>query len=144
MKIIVQTVTFGSPEYDEVVDLRYQVLRRPLGIEYVLEDLALEYKDVHFAAYTPDYELVGALLLNPKGETAQMRQAAVHPNYQKKGVGHALVAAFETYAKQAGFERIQLAARATAIPFYEKLGYHCVSDTYACVGLPHKDMEKKL
>jgi hypothetical protein len=38
--MMVTTITFGTPEYDEAVALRYEILRRPLGLHFTPEQLA--------------------------------------------------------------------------------------------------------
>ena len=46
MKYIKTYIEFGTPEYDESVRLRDLVLRKPLGLEFNPEDLALEYDSI--------------------------------------------------------------------------------------------------
>ena len=58
-------IEFATPEYDEAVRLRYEVLRRPLGLEYTPEQLAAEYSDIHLAAFDASGRLVGYLCLTP-------------------------------------------------------------------------------
>lgn len=135
---------FASPEYDEAVSLRYEVLRKPLGLEYTAEQLAEEYVDVHIGAWTSD-GLVGTLTLS-KLDTDQlkMRQVAVSPNIQAKGVGSALVTFSEHWARSKGFQKMVLHARDTAIPFYKKLGYFPIGGEFTEVGIVHQKMGKDL
>jgi predicted GNAT family N-acyltransferase len=138
-------IEFATPEYDEAVALRYEVLRRPLGLEYTPEQLAAEYDQVHLAAYDAAQNLVGYLNLTPADtEVVKMRQVAVAPATQGQGVGRALVAASEEKAKALGFKKIELHARETAVPFYLGLGYHSVGERFEEVTLPHFKMEKTL
>jgi len=143
--MFVQTVTFASPEYDELLALRYEVLRQPLGLEYHPEDIAREYKDVHFACYDDNFQLLGGLLLHDKGDNLyQMRQVAVKTSAQQKGVGKMLVQASEQYAQAQGCYRIFLEARQNAIPFYLKLNYQPEGEIYPKIGIPHQNMHKLL
>lgn len=140
-------VEFATPEYDELVRLRYDVLRAPLGLEFYAEDLAKEYADVHLAAYTEDFELLGGLLLRSdpaRPQTAWMKQVAVRADAQGQGVGKRLVGAFEAHAKQLGFNEVQLNARDVAVPFYLKLDYALVGEPFEEVGIPHRKMRKDL
>ena len=138
-------IEFGTPEYDEAVDLRYRVLRRPLGLEFTAEQLAAEYADFHLAAFNATGRLIGYLNLTPaEQEKVKMRQVAVEPQVQGQGVGKALVAASEALAKRHGFKKMTLHARETAIPFYQKLGYKIVGDRFEEVCIPHFKMEKNL
>lgn len=138
-------IQFGTPEFDEAVRLRYEVLRKPLGLEYTAEQLATEFDNIHLAAFDVTGRLIGYLNLTPVDlEEVKMRQVAVHPDAQGAGVGKALVLASEAVAKRAGFKKISLHARETAVPFYQKLDYSIVGERFEEVTIPHFYMEKKL
>jgi predicted GNAT family N-acyltransferase len=95
-------------------------------------------------AYSAQHELLGYLNLTPLSNSeAKMRQVAVAPAAQGRGVGKALVAYSEAVARRAGFQHITLHARETAVPFYLNLGYQKVGEAFEEVGLPHWKMEKK-
>jgi predicted GNAT family N-acyltransferase len=131
-------VDFATPEYDETIALRYKILREPLGLEFTEEQLAAEYADFHLAAYSEAWILRGCLVLTPKTDKVlKMRQVAV-------GIGTLLVQASETFAIENGFETMELNARDTAIPFYEKLNYQKVGEEFVEVNIPHFKMVKSL
>jgi GNAT superfamily N-acetyltransferase len=73
-----------------------------------------------------------------------MRQVAVLPQLQGQGIGTMLVQYSENLARQAGFQRMILHARETAVPFYEKLGYARVGNLFEEVTIRHWKMEKHL
>jgi predicted GNAT family N-acyltransferase len=136
-------ITFGTPDYDESIALRYAVLRKPLGLEYTPEQLSAEWSDIHLAAFDAAGKMIGILLLTPVSESVvKMRQVAIAPEQQGKGVGAALVAASETTAQEHGFNKITLHARESAVPFYLRLGYRVIGDKFEEVGIPHFAMEK--
>lgn len=138
-------VEFATPEYDETIRLRYKILREPLGLEFTEEQLAAEYSDIHLAAYDNAWILRGCLVLTPKSpEVVKMRQVAVDTSFQKQGIGQLLVAASENFSRENGFEMIELNARDTAIPFYEKLGYQKEGNMFVEVNIPHFKMIKKM
>jgi GNAT superfamily N-acetyltransferase len=138
-------IEFGTPAFDEAVQLRYEVLRRPLGLEYTPEQLAAEYDQIHLAAYSDSGILLGYLNLSPvDAQIVKMRQVAVGADWQKKGVGKAMVAASEALALHLGFAHMVLHARETAVPFYKTLEYNMVGDRFEEVGIPHYRMEKAL
>lgn len=138
-------IQFGTPEFDEAVRLRYEVLRKPLGLEYTAEQLAAEYDNIHLAAFDATGRVIGYLNLTPVDlEHVKMRQVAVHPDMQGAGVGKDLVLASEAVAKRAGFKKISLHARETAVPFYLKLDYSLVGERFEEVTIPHFYMEKKM
>ena len=138
-------IEFATPEYDEAVGLRYRVLRKPLGLEFTTEFLAAEWNQFHLAAYSDRGVLLAYLNLTPADEnTVKMRQVAVEPDLQGKGVGKALVEFAEQFAREQGFTRIVLNARNTAVPFYLKSDYTVEGDQFVEVGIPHFRMYKNL
>ena len=138
-------VEFATPEYDETVALRYKILREPLGLDFTEEQLAAEYADFHLAAYSEAWILRGCLVLTPKTDKIlKMRQVAVSIESQSKGIGTLLVQASEAFGSANGFEMMELNARDTAIPFYEKLDYQKVGEEFVEVNIPHFKMVKQL
>lgn len=145
MNIQTAHIEFATPEYDEAVALRDTVLRRPLGLSFTPEQLAVEWSDLHLAAFAPDGRIIGVLLLTPLiNNEIKMRQVAVAPELQGKGVGAALVNASEEEARRRGFEKMVLNARETAVPFYLRLGYKKIGERFEEVTIPHYKMEKTL
>ena len=138
-------IEFGTPEYDESVALRYEVLRKPLGLVYTPEQLAAEWSDMHFAAFDTSGKMVGILLLTSVNEhEIKMRQVAVAPDQQGRGVGAALVTASEEAAQSLNIKTMTLHAREHAVPFYLRLGYQTFGDAFEEVSIPHFKMEKEL
>ncbi|MFZ4634572.1 MAG: GNAT family N-acetyltransferase [Saprospiraceae bacterium] len=138
-------IDFGTPEYDEAVRLRTDVLRKPLGLEFTPEQLAEEYDQRHLAAYDASGRLLGCLSLLASDDAFwKMRQVAVAEAVQGKGVGKILVEASENLARSAGVHTMVLHARETAVPFYQALGYATVGERFEEVGIPHFKMEKVL
>jgi predicted GNAT family N-acyltransferase len=138
-------IEFATPAYDEAVRLRYEVLRRPLGLEFTPEQLAAEYADIHLAAFNDTGHLIGYLCLTPlNNNELKMRQVAIASEWQGKGAGSKLVAASEELAAQLNFKTMTMHARETAVPFYLRLGYRIVGDRFEEVTIPHVKMEKKL
>jgi len=138
-------VEFGTPAYDETVQLRDDILRKPLKMQFEIADMEQEYKEIHLACYADGMYLRGCLVLRPVNKTAiKMRQVAVAADCQKTGVGTLLVQDSEKVSKNLGFKKMELNARDTAIPFYKRLGYKTVGKEFTEIGIPHFKMEKKL
>lgn len=138
-------IRFGTPEYDEAVRLRYDILRKPLGLFYNPEDLAIEYDQVHIGCYNGHQVLTGYLNLTPlTDKIVKMRQVAVAAPLQGQGIGRLMVAYAEQWAQQSEFLVMELNARENAIPFYLRLNYEKVGDRFEEVGIPHFKMKKML
>lgn len=140
-------VAHGSTAYQETVDLRHSILREPLGLHFLPEELAAEKDSIHITCHIKG-QLVGCLVLKPHGkDQLQMRQVAVSDMLQGQGIGKALVKYSEVYALSImppKRSKIWLHARETAVPFYERLGYKREGEAFEEVGLPHWSMYKEL
>lgn len=140
-------IEYATPEYDELIRLRYDVLRLPLGLEFSVEQLEQEYAYHHFGAYNAGYELLGAMMLVPDSthkSVARMKQVAVRADRERTGIGSQMVRYFEKFAKTNGYEMVELHARSTAAPFYQKLGYEIIGEPFEEVNIPHVSMRKSL
>ena len=137
-------IDHGTPEYEQMVRLREEVLRRPLGLSFSEDELSGEKNDVLIAAFDDD-ELLGCCLLTQiKNDTVRLRQMAVRDKVQRKGIGQAIMNFAETLAKDKGYKKIIMHARDTAMGFYERCGYNTVSSSFIEVSIPHYLMEKTL
>ncbi|WP_419730555.1 GNAT family N-acetyltransferase [Lichenicola sp.] len=137
--------TFGTPGWEEMVRLRHQVLRAPLGLEFSQDQLAAEVNQLHLALWLDD-TLAGTLLLlrpDPTG-TGKLRQMAVRPGLERRGFGSRLVGRGEAELQRLGAVRAGLSARTTAIPFYERLGYVAYGEPFIEVTVPHRSMRRRL
>lgn len=143
--MLVTLVDFGTPGFDELVYLRDMMLRKPLALSFTPKELSSEYNSFHLGAYSDDLELLGTLVMKPLDQNQiKMRQVAVFPHAQRKGVGQLMVAASERLAREKNFKEIVLSARVPAVPFYERLNYDVVSEMYKEVGIDHFKMSKKM
>ena len=138
-------IEFGTPEYDQAVRLRHITLREPLGLEFMPEQLAEEYNTIHLAGFDDVGKLVAYLNLVPKEKgRVKMRQVAVDPALQGKGIGKKLVEYSEVFARESGYTIMDLHAREVVLKFYKSLKYKTVGNKFEEVGIPHYKMEKKL
>lgn len=144
MSIELKIVEFGSDLYDKTVTLRYKVLRAPLGLEFDNADLAKEGNDVHIAA-TKGKEVVGCLILSPLEDgKMKMRQVAVDPKHQKRGIGEHMVGFAEEVARARGIKRFDVHVRDVAYNFYKKMDYIKEGEPFEEVGIKHWFMYKNL
>lgn len=139
---------YGSCDYHAMVDLRNEVLRKPLGLSFSAEQLQKEINDIFIAGFTAidnKETLAGCCILTPISEnTVQLRQMAVSPALQGKGAGREIVVFAEEYARNNGFHVLTMHARKEATGFYQKLGYESCGEEFTEVGIPHYEMRKNL
>lgn len=136
-------ISYGSTAYLAEVELRRKVLRLPLSLDFVPSDFLPEPQEFHLGAFDGN-QLIACLVLTPLGDSVKMRQVAVEPSAQGRGIGTRLVRFSEEFASHRGFTKMILSARSTAIPFYERLGYEVVGEPYEEVTIPHSMMERDL
>ena len=137
-------IDHGSKEYQQMVDLRMQILRKPLGLYFSPEDLEKEKEDVLIAAYEDDHLLGCCMLTEIAPDTVRLRQMAVKAGLQGKGIGRVLMQFAENIARDRGYKKLTMHARKTAAGFYEKLGYKLTGEEFTEVTIPHFIMEKRL
>lgn len=65
--------------------------------------------------------------LDPRSDAARIRAFFVHPQWARRGIGRALLAASEAAIAAAGFQRIELMATLTGEGLYAASGYTVVS-----------------
>jgi predicted GNAT family N-acyltransferase len=140
----VKIIDFGTKQYKQMVDLRYHILRKPLGMSFTQEELNEEKDNIHIGCFDDD-KLEGCCMLVPiNNATVQLRQMAVIAGLQGKGIGKVLMQFAENISRDLGYKKIIMHARKTAIGFYEKLGYTTTGKEFLEVTIPHFAMEKAL
>lgn len=137
-------VSHNSTAYKEFVKMRYDVLRKPLGLVYTEAQLADEYNQIGICGYIENYLVCGLLLLPEADAKIKMRQVAVADTFQGKGYGKALILFAEAYAHEQGYYYMHCHARETAVSFYQSLKYCIKGEEFLEVGIPHYYMYKNL
>jgi len=127
-----------------MVNLRMDILRKPLGLSFDPAELEKEKEDVLMGAFEDDRLLGCCLLTRQDQHTMRLRQMAVPNNMQGKGIGRALMIFAENIARDLGYKKLCMHARKTALGFYEKLGYTTNGEEFTEVTIPHYIMEKAL
>ncbi len=136
-----EIIEWGSVKYIQSLALRYEVLRKPLGMIFDPSIFIDEKVDLHLVANHGDW-LVGCMILTEAGNDLKMRQVAVANRYRRCRIGARMVVLAEAKAIEMGKQKMVLHARDSALDFYVSLGYSIVGDQFEEVGIPHQRMEK--
>ena len=138
-------IKHGSAEYAAELDLRQEILRKPLGMDLFdgrYDDLSQEDRFFHFGVFQ-NGKLVGSVMGIPTSQQeVRIKQMVVAADHQQQGVGKRLFMAFEAYLLNLGVEHFVLHARHVAHGFYLNMGYEICGDAFEEVGIPHYRMEK--
>jgi ribosomal protein S18 acetylase RimI-like enzyme len=137
-------IDHGTPEYQLMVKLRDDILRKPLGLGFTPEELESEKDNMLIAAFEEERILGCCMLVEEQPGTVRLRQMAVLNDLQGKGIGRALMNFAENIARDRGYKIVRMHARINAIGFYEKVGYKVSGDKFVEVTIPHYVMEKQL
>jgi GNAT superfamily N-acetyltransferase len=137
-------IDHGTKEYLQMVHLRNEILRKPLGLALDAAELEQEKEDILMGAFEDDRLLGCCLLTRMDAATIRLRQMAVPNNMQGKGIGRALMIFAENIARDQGYRKLCMHARESALGFYQKLGYTISGDMFTEVTIPHYIMEKSL
>jgi N-acetylglutamate synthase-like GNAT family acetyltransferase len=140
----IKIIDYGTKEYKQMIDLRYDILRKPLHLSFETNQLDDEKNDILVGAFEEEKMLGCCLLTALDKHCLRLRQMAVQNNLQGKGIGAAMMNFAENVARDAGYKKIVMHARKTAIGFYEKLGYKVSGNEFLEISIPHFVMEKKL
>lgn len=140
----IKQIDHGTKEYKQMLDLRNEILRKPLGLSFHHEELDREKDDILIGAFEEDKMLGCCLLTKIDNKTVRLRQMAVQNNLQGKGIGATMMNFAENVARDAGYKHMIMHARNTAVGFYEKLGYKVTGKEFIEITIPHMVMEKKL
>jgi ribosomal protein S18 acetylase RimI-like enzyme len=132
------------PLYPEELELRFRVLREPLGFPRSAVTFPFEADSLHLVARQGG-AVVGCVLFHPEdAHGGRLFQMAVAPSLQGRGLGARLVTALEAELQRRGFTHVHLHARAPVAPFYERLGYAVYGEPFTEVNIPHLHMRKTL
>jgi predicted GNAT family N-acyltransferase len=137
-------IDHGTAEYQQMIKLRDEILRKPLGLNFSNDELENEKSNLHIAAYEDDQMLGCCMLVEEDPQTVRLRQMAVINDLQGKGIGRALMQFAENLARDRGYRKITMHARKNALGFYEKMGYRRVGSEFREITIPHFVMEKEL
>jgi GNAT superfamily N-acetyltransferase len=137
-------IDHGSKEYKQMIDLRFNLLRKPLGLIFTPDDLEAEKNDILIGVFEDEKLEACCILTETAPKTVRLRQMAVAAVLQGKGIGRQLMSFAENIARDRGYRRLTMHARKTAVGFYEKNGYRICGPEFVEVTIPHFEMEKEL
>ncbi|TFE00375.1 GNAT family N-acetyltransferase [Jeotgalibacillus salarius] len=130
-------------ELEEAFKVRKKVFVEEQHVPEELELDSFDPSSTHFVLYAED-QPSGAgrfRLVDGKGK---IERVCVMKSLRGKHAGILLMQEVENYAKENGISALVLNAQTHALGFYEKLGYHVVSDEFMDAGIPHFKMQKDL
>ncbi len=108
----------NSPDYPSSI-IDYQ-----LHTHYTMDWIKEKMQSRYFIVALIDNQVVGTGSLDDN----EIKAVFVDPDYQRRGIGQAIMEELERYGKSKGLQEIKLNASITAFEFYKKLQYHLVKE----------------
>ena len=142
-------ITYRSPladeDFERYYELRWRILRRPWGQPKGSEVNESDHNAFHIMAEKDDYVIGVGCIHEIEDGVGRIRFMGIDDDYQKQGIGQAIVKLLEENAKSNKWNKVRLWAREIAIDFYLKLGYKIIADGELLFGvIKHKIMEKDI
>jgi GNAT superfamily N-acetyltransferase len=137
-------IDHGTPEYRQMLKMRDEILRKPLGLKISDAEIEKEKDNLFIAAFEDEQMLGCCMIVEMDPRKARLRQMAVLNNLQGKGIGRALIQFAENIARDHGYRVMSMHARKPTVPFFEKMGYKVTGSEFIEITIPHYEMEKEL
>ena len=144
LDMALKIIDHGTKDYEQMVKLRNDILRKPLGLYFTDEELQKEKNNLLIGAFEDDQIMGCCMLVEEDPQTIRLRQMAVINDLQGKGYGKVLMQFAENLARDRGYKKITMHARKNALGFYEKMGYKTKGEEFQEITIPHFVMEKEL
>ena len=131
--------------YNQYLELRWLLLRKPLGGIRGTEIDSMESESFHKAAFDCNGNMIGVGRIHFIGNAAQIRYMAIIKQFRSKGFGSILIKELEKIALAHDIKKIFLNSRIKATDFYVKNGYKSIKTVKPSFGdIIHYRMEKIL
>jgi N-acetylglutamate synthase-like GNAT family acetyltransferase len=130
----------GHEFFEGYLDLRYRILREPLGLPKGSEQDDSDHEPTsRHLVWMEDGEAVGCLQLqaSPEPGIARLRYMAVDPSVEGQGIGRQLIELFFELAREEDYHLITLHARENAVPFYKACGFKKFEELAPFHGIRH-------
>lgn len=124
-----------------IADVRRRVFIVEQGVPEALEWEAIDAQCAWFVAEADVGDIVGVARLQADGRIGRM---AVLPEWRRRGLGAALLAAALVEARARGLSGAHLAAQTHAVPFYARFGFRAEGPVFLDAGIPHRYMRIEL
>ena len=133
-----------DPAYPKELMLRWEVLKKPLGLPPGSEILPQEQGGMHLIALEGK-EVVGCVLFLPESSSSgSLSQLAVSEEYHGKSFARQLIIKLEQMLVKKGYLDIYIYAHPDSVAFYQQLGYHSDGEPVEKCGVFHQLMKKSL
>lgn len=136
-------VAHGSEEWKEAVQLRENILRKPLGSLFSEEELEEEKNHIQIVGFY-NGKLIATAVLVPENKSLKMQRVVVSEEMRNLNIGAKMMRFCESYASSEGYSLMYCHARNSAVNFYLQNGYSGEGTYFDEDGIPHLKMTKTM
>lgn len=144
MSLEFRVIEYATEEYKKTLQLRDEVMRKPLGLRLSEEDTRYDNQRIHIGGYIGNELICGCSLRIIHRKMAHIYSVYVKQKYQNQGIGQQLMAFVEEYVRQSGVARFYVEGRKAAKNFYLKCGFRPCGSEYTDMNIIHQDMKKDI
>lgn len=144
MFLVFKTIEFLSQEYHEMLQLRENVMRKPLGLLLSAEDVKDDNVRTHIGGYCNGVLICACSFKIIHRKIAHLYSVCVKQEFQNRGVGQQLMHFTEKYVKLLGAARLYVEGRESAKKFYQKCVFSPCGSEYIDMNILHQDMRKDI
>lgn len=143
MKVDFKIVVHESKDWREAVNLREEILRKPLGSFFTEDELKEEEGHIHVIGKL-EGKIIATAVLVPENKKIKMQRVVVSDELRSLNIGSKMMDFCEGYVRDEGFNWIYCHARNSAVNFYLRNAYEGEGDYFDEDGIPHLKMSKSL
>ena len=133
----------GSEVY-EILKARSAVFMMEQNIHYLDMD-DIDYRSIHFADMDGSGHVTAYLrMYGSEEDRAAVNIGRVLTVMRGSGNGRKLIDRAVSYASENGYRKVCCDAQKQTVLFYEKCGFHRISDEFIEAGIPHIRMQRDL
>ena len=122
---IYKYIDYKNTTFNEIVDLRYNILFEPYGKIKKYKYDELDKYSYHLVALI-DNKVIGysrLSLIDSRVLTGKISNVVVYPDYNKNGIGHNMLKVHIKKAYELNIKYLFLHARKDTVDFYKKVGF---------------------
>ena len=136
---------YKSKEFEQVMDLRFNILFGPYNKVEKYDYDELDYISFHLVALDKG-KVVGYSRMTNNNGNGKITNVVVNPEYAQNGIGFEMMKRHIINAKECNMNCLHLNARLDTVNFYRKVGFKCKDATFLSEksGLMLQDMDYKI
>ena len=122
-------IDYKSKEFEQVINLRFNVLFAPYNKVEKYDYDELDYISLHLVALDKDKVVAYSRITNDNG-VGKITNVVVDSEYSQRGIGFEMMKRHIIKAKECNMNYLHLNSRLDTVNFYKRVGFQCKDDTF--------------